>query len=106
MTRRITDHPVLGPAPQRRAVRFTWNGQALEGMEGEPIAAALLANGERTLRFTDRHGLPRGVYCNIGHCYECRVTVDGMRSVRACITPLRDGMAVEQQDGAGKGDGH
>jgi sarcosine oxidase subunit alpha len=77
-------------------------------MEGEPVAAALLAQGERVLRYTDRLGLPRGIYCNIGHCYECRVVVDGIPSCRACLTPVRAGMRVERQHGvceiAGRGE--
>jgi len=102
---RINDHPILGPAPERRPVQFTWNGITVDGLEGEPIAAALLAVGERVLRYTDRHEQPRGIYCNIGHCYECRVTVDGVTSVRACITPLVQGMQVQRQSGSGGG-GH
>ena len=47
--RTITEHPVLnyehGPI-----VEFTFEGTTLQGYEGEPIAAALHANGVRKLR--------------------------------------------------------
>lgn len=80
---------------------FTFNGRELKGYSGEPIAAALLANGIRTLRHHEKSGHPRGIYCGIGHCYECRVTVDGIPGVRACLTPLRAGLAVTSEGSGG-----
>ncbi len=80
--------------PLARQVRFTFNERELVGLEGEPIAAALLANGVRTIRHDDATGEPRGVYCGIGHCFECRAQVDGVNGVRTCLTPLREGTRV------------
>ncbi len=94
---RVDAHPVLGPPPQRAAVSFTFEGNAFAGYEGEPVAAALLAHGVRTLR-SSRSGAPRGAYCFIGHCFECRVTIDGRHHERACLVPLRDGMEVTRGD--------
>lgn len=91
---RIKEHAVLGNAIPRTAVAFTFEGRRLAGFEGEPIGATLLAHGVRVLRHS-RSGAPRGLYCAIGHCFECRVTVDGRHHERACLTPLRDGMKVE-----------
>lgn len=96
-TLRIVDHPVLGPDTPGATVRFTWNGDTVEAREGEPIAAALFAVEVRTLRTSERAGTPRGVFCNIGHCFECRVVVDGQRDVRACLTLVRAGMRVASQ---------
>lgn len=92
---RVYEHPILGPLPEARAVSFTFNEERIVGREGEVIAAALMANGIRTLRDTERAGAPRGLYCAIGHCYDCRVNVDGVSGVRACLTPVREGMRVE-----------
>ena len=94
---RVHVHPVLGPASERATVRFTFDGAELHGLEGEPVAAALLAHGIRTLR-ASRSGAPRGAYCFIGHCFECRVTIDGRSHERACLTPLRADMAVTRGD--------
>ncbi|MET3574937.1 (2Fe-2S)-binding protein [Bhargavaea ullalensis] len=94
MTERILDHPVLGKLDASPKVSFLFNGKEYEGIENEPIAAALLANGVRTLRRHEESGSPRGIYCNIGHCFECRVTVDGVQGMRACLTPVKDGMVV------------
>ena len=38
-------------------------------------------------------GTPRGLYCGIGVCQECRVVVDGV-VVRSCVTPVGAGMRV------------
>lgn len=92
---RVVHHPVLGALGPRDRVSFTFNGNVMEGFEGEPIAAALMAQGIWNLRRSDRLGEPRGIFCGIGHCYECRVTVNGQAGVRACLTPIRAGIKVE-----------
>lgn len=98
---RLRHHPVLGQVSDQQTAPFTFEGRQLEGLEGEPIAVALLANGLRTLRHAEGSGEPRGLYCGIGQCYECRVTVDGTRNVRACVTPLRAGMRIERDPAIG-----
>ncbi|WP_096438797.1 (2Fe-2S)-binding protein [Alteribacter populi] len=95
MNRRILEHPILGNLDDQYDVSFTFNNKVYEGCGNEPLAAALLANGVRTLRHHEESGSPRGIYCNIGHCYECRVTVNGQPAVRACLTPIEEGMVVE-----------
>lgn len=93
---RITNHPVLGELQKGKTISFTFDGKKYEGVEGDTIASALLANCIRTLRVHEETGTPRGIYCNIGHCFECRVTVNGKEGVRACITPLEEGMVIER----------
>ncbi len=95
MTRRIQDHPVLGSASPRRRVRFVFDGRDISALEGDSIAAALLANEVRMIRRA-RGGDARGLFCGAGHCYECRVVVDGVGGHRACLVPVRDGMVVER----------
>lgn len=95
MTNRITNHQILGKLEEKEKVTFTFDEKTYHGYEGDTIASALLAHGIRTLRVHEETGRPRGFYCNIGHCYECRVTVDERRGVRACLQPIKDGMIVE-----------
>lgn len=95
MSKRIVDHPVLGKLDEQEKVTFTFDGQTYEGLENDTIASALLAQGVRTLRKHEETGTPRGIYCNIGHCFECRVTVDDVSNIRACMTPIRANMTVE-----------
>lgn len=41
---------------------------------------------------------PRGLFCNTGKCASCLMRVDGTPNVRACVTPVHDGMQVETQN--------
>lgn len=84
--------PELARGP---ALTVTVNGTAVEAYDGETIAAVLLAAGLWQLRRTRRRGEPRGPYCGMGVCFECLVTVDGAAAVRACLTPVTDGMRIE-----------
>ncbi|MDP2872786.1 MAG: 2Fe-2S iron-sulfur cluster-binding protein [Bacillota bacterium] len=58
---RIQDHPIID-FPHGDRVSFTFEGQELSGVAGEPIAAALHAAGVRLLRHTPA-GRPRGLFC-------------------------------------------
>lgn len=98
---RIVNHPIFGNQVQKH-VTFFFNGRPIEGVEGEPVAAALMAQGIRGLRYDRITKEPRGVYCGIGHCYECRVTVDEVRDVRSCLVSVQEGLTVVSQDGWGR----
>jgi predicted molibdopterin-dependent oxidoreductase YjgC len=87
-----------------RRLHFTFDGRPVLACEGETIAAALLGTGQRTLRNTSRAGAPRGLFCGMGVCFDCLVRVDGRPNMRACQTPVADGMIVETQLGHGPGD--
>ncbi|MBX9584548.1 MAG: (2Fe-2S)-binding protein [Gemmataceae bacterium] len=82
-------------------VEIVVDGRPVRVFEGETVAAALLAEGRRALRTTDLRGEPRGLYCGIGVCFDCVMTIDGQPGVRTCQTPVRDGMRVETQAGVG-----
>jgi hypothetical protein len=76
-------------------VEFFVDGQSVTGYKGETIASALMNAGyfvSRTL-----NGNPLGVYCNIGVCHSCVMTVNGNSSVRICKTPVSEGCRVESQ---------
>lgn len=92
---RILEHPILGRLKDRPKITFTFDEQKIEAYQGDTIASALLAQGIRTLRVHEESGSPRGIYCNIGHCYECRVTVDGVSGVRACLVEVKEDMVVK-----------
>ena len=76
---------------------MTFDGAPIEAYEGETVAAALWAAGVRALRRSTALDQPRGIYCNMGICFECLVRIDG-RDVRGCVTPVRDGMIVESAE--------
>lgn len=77
-----------------QAITITVDGEPLQAYAGETIAGALLATGRKAWRRT-LHGLPRGLFCGIGLCFDCLVTVNGTPNVRACLTPVAPGMVVD-----------
>lgn len=98
---RVKDHPILGKAEQRNEVTLVVDGEEIKALEGEPIAAALLAAGRHVFRYTARRAEPRGLFCALGRCTDCVMVVDGLPNVRTCVTPARDGMVIETQVGRG-----
>jgi predicted molibdopterin-dependent oxidoreductase YjgC len=100
----IEEHPILESSNFKRGekVKFTFDGVAMEGFGGAPIAAALHANGVRIYRETPAMHRPRGFFCAIGKCSSCFMVVDGIPNVRTCVTPLEAGMKVETQRGKGQ----
>jgi len=73
-------------------VRLLVNGHPVEVPAGATVAAAV---AQLTLRFRRSvDGAPRAPLCGMGVCFECRVQVDGVAHVRACMTPAGQGMQV------------
>lgn len=103
MFRPISDDRGWGPAPVParlpETIRFTFDGRPLSARGGDTVAAALLANGIVACRETPVSGAQRGPYCLMGVCFDCLVVIDGVGNRQACLTPLREGMAVETQHG-------
>jgi aerobic-type carbon monoxide dehydrogenase small subunit (CoxS/CutS family) len=73
-------------------IELTVDGEPLIAPEGQSLAAVLLHAGRTVLRDSPA-GNPRGLYCGIGVCQECRVVADGV-VVRSCVTPVTAGMRV------------
>lgn len=99
---RVIHHPILGEETREFTAVIEVDGKKIPAVEGEPIAAALLAAGIKTFRHTHKNNRPRGIFCAIGRCTDCVMTVDGIPNVRTCVTPLVDGMVIETQKGLGK----
>ena len=70
------------------------NGQKHVAYAGESVHAALLATGCRVLRHTNKNHDPRGIFCGMGVCYDCLVTINGVPNQRACMTLVADGMEI------------
>ncbi len=73
--------------------RLTVDGKTISAIPGESIAAALTAAGYLKLR-EDGRGSPRGLFCGMGVCFECRVSVNDGPAQRACLTKVAPGMRV------------
>jgi len=97
---RIKEHPIL-EFPKKEKVKFTLDGNEMEGNLGEPIAAALVAEGIEVLSRSIKYHRPRGFFCAIGKCSSCLMKVNGIPNVRTCVTELEEGMKIETQKGKG-----
>jgi D-hydroxyproline dehydrogenase subunit gamma len=96
-----------GPPIDRERVRVLVDGAAHSVDAGTTVAAVLLKAGRRGLRTATRSRTPRGLFCCMGVCYECVVSVDDDDFVRACATQVRDGMHIRTGGprGGGRADG-
>ena len=99
---RIKDHPILGQDLRKGVVSIEVDGRPITAYEGEPIAAALVASGIKTLRKAKITGEQRSVFCARGICTDCVMTVNGIPNIRTCITPVEEGMKIKKQEGLGK----
>ncbi len=99
------DLRMRGGLERGRTVTITVDGLPLSAYEGESLAAALFAAGRRSFRTSPRGEAPRGYFCGMGICHDCLMTVDGLPNVRACTTPVRDGLRAETQAGLGRWEG-
>lgn len=73
-------------------VKLSVNGQPVEVPVGASVAAAV-AQVATQFRRSVTH-TPRAPLCGMGVCFECRVQVDGVAHVRACMTVVTEGMQV------------
>ncbi|MFL2856940.1 MAG: (2Fe-2S)-binding protein [Planctomycetota bacterium] len=79
-----------------KAVRITVDGASLLAQEGQSLTAALMMAGVSAIRKSPT-GESRGALCAMGSCHECRATVDGVRGVRTCLVPVKEGLRVERE---------
>jgi len=97
---RIEEHPILNFERGEEAI-FYFNGQEIKAYTSETIAAALHASGVRKLGESPELHRPRGLFCAIGNCSSCFMTVDGEPNMRVCVMKVKPGMRVEEQKGKG-----
>lgn len=80
---------------------FQFDGTPVPFRPGQTIGAALVADGRPSWRTTRLAGSPRGIFCGIGVCFDCLVTVDGEPNQRACLVRADAGQVVTTQEGTG-----
>jgi hypothetical protein len=79
----------------RDRLTLTLDGTPVDAVPGQSVGAALTSAGIRSWRTTRGGGRPRGLFCGIGVCYDCLLTVDGVPNQRACLVPVQDGMLLD-----------
>ena len=81
-------------------IKFTFDGESINAITGQSVAAARLAANQRALRKTRFNNNDRGVFCGIGVCFDCLVVIDGITNQRACLIEAKPGMKVQTQVGS------
>jgi hypothetical protein len=90
---------LVGAEPQPD-IHLDLDGSPLLAKPGQSLAAALLAAGYRSWRTGTRGAGPeraRGLFCGIGVCFDCLVTVNGRPDQRACLVVPKTGDQVRTQ---------
>ena len=83
---------------------FRFDDREIAVVGGQTVGAALIAAGTYSWRTTRRHQRPRGLFCGIGVCFDCLITIDGVPNQRACLVEAQPAMVVSTQDGTGHDD--
>ena len=94
---RIIHHPVLGDIENRKKITVKVDGVEIEAYQGETIASALVSAGIKVFRNTKKLKEPRRIFCAVGRCTDCVMTVDEKTNVRTCITTIKEGMEIQTQ---------
>ena len=71
------------------------DGHPAKAFAGETVAAVLMTAGKRIFTQPSQYNLHRTLFCGMGICHQCLVTVNGVRDVRGCMTLIEAGMTVE-----------
>ncbi|GGQ16358.1 (2Fe-2S)-binding protein [Streptosporangium pseudovulgare] len=86
-------YELVGARPDP-AFEISVDGRPVPVVPGQSVGAALHAAGVRSWRSTRFGGRPRGLFCGIGVCFDCLVTVNDVPALRACVTEARPGDRV------------
>ncbi|MDO9087046.1 MAG: (2Fe-2S)-binding protein [Anaerolineaceae bacterium] len=82
-----------------RPVEIMINQNKVTAFEGELVSTVLHEEGITTFNRKHKTANSSGIYCGMGICYECLVTINGVPNVRACQTPVENMMVIETGDG-------
>lgn len=77
----------------RASVTFFLDGVPVQALAGDTLLTAILTQ-QRHVRRSEFSDAPRAGFCLIGACQDCWVRSEDGTRLRACSTPLREGMRV------------
>jgi D-hydroxyproline dehydrogenase subunit gamma len=80
----------------RPAVSFVLDGAPTAALEGDTLLTAILAR-DGYLRASEFGDGFRAGFCLMGACPDCWINVEGHGRVRACTTPVTEGLRVSRR---------
>ncbi len=84
----------IGSIERSKEITIRVNGRNIKAYKGETVLAALIASGFKQMKRSPVLKEKRGGLCGMGVCYECLVTVDGEKNIRACMKDVNQGMEI------------
>lgn len=96
---RLPEDGPLQAIDRRHPIRLTVDGRAVEAFAGDTVGSAMAAARIEIVGRSFKYHRPRGLFCMAGACANCLVTIDDVPNLRACTTPVREGMRVRRQNG-------
>lgn len=96
-----TDKPTaarLPDFPRGAPLTLNFEGTPVPAFASETVAVALLAAGHKVLSRSIKFHRPRSAFCLAGDCGACLMRIDGQPNLRACRTPVREGLRCERQN--------
>jgi predicted molibdopterin-dependent oxidoreductase YjgC len=88
MSRRIPNNR------QGNSFNIEVDGHNVPAQEGETVATVLLAAGVRAFASHTEPYAPSRLFCGMGTCQQCLVTIDDLPNCQACRVLARPGMKV------------
>ncbi|MBX7171459.1 MAG: (2Fe-2S)-binding protein [Pyrinomonadaceae bacterium] len=77
-------------------IALTINNQEVTVSEGSTVATAIFASDAESFR-RSVSGEPRFPLCGMGICFECRVTINGVKHQKSCQILAENGMQIETE---------
>lgn len=74
------------------------DGSKVMAYEGETLATVLLAAGIHAFESHAKPYSPSRLFCGMGTCQQCLVTIDGLPNCQACQIFAQPGMKVVTSD--------
>ena len=103
MSHRIDNGGLL--IDRTQPVQFTFNGKTLDGFQGDTLASALLANGQRLVGRSFKYHRPRGIFTagseEPNALVQLRTGAHQEPNTRATVAELFDGLTATSQNHRG-----
>ncbi|MEQ9257539.1 MAG: sarcosine oxidase subunit alpha family protein [Roseovarius sp.] len=94
-----------GLVNRAKPLKFSFNGKAMQGYEGDTLASALLANGQRLVGRSFKYHRPRGIFTagseEPNALVHLRTAAHGEPNTRATMAELFDGLKAKSQNHRG-----
>ncbi|MCV9934785.1 (2Fe-2S)-binding protein [Boseaceae bacterium BT-24-1] len=81
----------------RRVIHFSIDGEPCTARAGDSVLSAMMLTG-RLIRQSDIDAGFRAGFCLMGACQDCWVWLETGGRIRACTTPIEDGLSIKTND--------